>query len=207
MRTLFAFITLFLLSQASAWGQVVVGTYHLAATDKDYAILVDDMQNRYKGKMPNKELKRCQIYLQVESSNPDIEAYIKLSKGDAKNFAKVLTKYMSRVKEFTMLKSSFSKKEDRSDVELFMKRHNEVANTDVYGYESGQDYDIYIGRNESGRLYFSYDGDPAKSEGDDGLAITGWQLVITSDEEIQAIDNLLQKAIAMIKSNSLTPEL
>lgn len=205
MRSLFVFVTFFLLSQTSAWGQVVVGTYHLAATDKDYVILVDDMQSRYKGKMPNKELKKCQIYLQVESSAPDIEAYIKLSSGNAKNFAKVLTKYMSRVKEFTMLKSSFSKKEDRSDVELFMKRHNETTDADVYGYESGQDYDIYIGRNELGQLYFSYDGDPAKSEGDDGLAITGWQLVITSDEEIQAIDALLQKAIAMIKSNSLNP--
>ncbi len=205
MRALFVFITLFLLSQASAWGQVVVGTYHLAATDKDYVILVDDMQNRYKGKMPNKELKRCQIYLQVESSTPGIEAYIKLSNGDAKNFAKVLTKYMSKAKEYTMLKSSFSKKEGGSDVELYMKRHNETTDAYVYGYESGQDYDIYIGRNESGRLYLSYNGDPARSEGDDGLSISGWQLDLTSDEEIQAIDALLQKAIAMIKSNSLTP--
>lgn len=205
MRALFIFITLFLLSQASVWGQVVVGTYHLAATDKNYVVVIDDMQNRYKGRGANTQLKKCQIYLQVESDTPGIEAYIKLSNGDAKNFAKVLTKNMSKVKEYTMLKSSFSQKEGGSEVELFMKRYNEITNTYLYGYESGQDYDIYIGRNESGQLYLSYNGDPARSEGDDGLSISGWQLILTSDKEIQAIDDLLQKAIAMIKSNSLNP--
>jgi hypothetical protein len=83
-----------------------------------------------------------------------------------------------------------------------MKYHNDATGNDIYGYESGQDYNIYYERNEEGQVFITYYGEQAKSEGKDGLAINGWQLILSSEEEIQVIDELLQKAQAMIKSNS-----
>ena len=82
-----------------------------------------------------------------------------------------------------------------------MKCHNDIIGNDIYGYESGQDFDIFYERNEEYQVFLSYYGEPAKSEGNDGLTISGWNLIISNKEEIQAIDDLLQRAQTMIKNN------
>ena len=196
MRTFLAFITLLMMSQTTVWGQVIVGNYRLSSTGKDYAVVVDDMQNRYKGRSANRELKKCQIYLQVESKTPGIEAYIQLSSGDINGFIKDLKKRFDK----RHCKGLRVKVGD-SDVDLFMKGHNDVIGKDIYGYESGQDFDIYYERNNEYQVFLTYLGEPARSEGDDGIAISGWSLIISNQEEIQAIDELLRKAQAMIKNN------
>lgn len=202
MRIFLTLALIIFLSHTSVLAQVVVGKYHLSSTGKDYAVLVDDMQNRYKGKTVNKQLKKCQIYLQVESDTPDIEAYLKLSSGEANSFAKDLSKKLTKAQKYAKNKSTFRKKEGDSEAELYMKRHNEITDTNTFGYESGQDYEIFYERNESGQLFLSYVGESAKSEGDDGLAIRGWNLILSNEQEIQVIDELLQKAQTMIKNNS-----
>ena len=207
MNKYLAIITLLLLSQISVWGQVVVGTYHLAATNKDYVVVIDDMQNRYKGIMPHDQLKKCQIYLQVESCTPTIEAYLKFDNYFAKIFAKGLKKRMSKVQKYVQRKTAFRTKEARLEAELYMKRNNDITGIPIYGYESGHDYIIYYEQNISGQWFLSYIGEEARSEGDDGLSIDGWQLVLSSEEEIEEISELILKAVAMIKSNSLNPEL
>ena len=82
-----------------------------------------------------------------------------------------------------------------------MKRPNEISGIPIYGYESGQDYDIFYEQNMSGQWFLSYLGESAKSEGNDGLTISGWSLIISNQEEIQVIGELLQKAQTMIKNN------
>lgn len=185
------------MSQASVWGQVVVGTYHLSSTGKDYVVVVDDMQNRYKGRPANKELKKCQIYLQVESDTPGTEAYIQLSNRNANGFIKSLNKQFSQRNC-----SGLRVKVEEGEADLFMKCHNDVFGKDIYGYESGQDYDICYERNVEYKVLLAYYGEAAKSEGSDELSISGWSLIISNREEIQAIDELLQKAKTMIKNDA-----
>ena len=199
MRTFLAFITLLIMSQTTVWGQVIVGNYRMSSTGKDYAVVVDDMQNRYKGRPANRELKKCQIYLQVESETPGIEAYIKLTSGDATNFSKELSKNLSKGRN--KHNSTIRKQLGDSEVELYMKRLNEITGVPIYGYESGQDYGIFYEQNLSGQWFLSYLGESAKSEGNDGLTICGWSLIISNQEEIHAIDELLRKAQTMIKNN------
>lgn len=197
MKKLLATIIVLFILPITSFGQVIVGTYHLTATDKDYVVVVDDMQNRYKGRPANKELKKCQIYLQVESCTPGIEAYIQLSSGNIKGFIKDLNnRYEKRGC------SGMRVNVGDGEVDLFMKCHNNVINRDIYGYESGQDFDICYERNEEYQVFLSYYGEPAKSEGKDGLTISGWNLIISNKEEIQVIDELLRKAQTMIKNNS-----
>ena len=199
MRALLALITLLVMSQTTVWGQVVVGIYHLSSTGKDYSVVVDDMQNRYKGKHANRELKKCQIYLQVESYTAGTEAYLKLSSGDATGFVKELSKNLSKGRK--QHKSTIRKQIGNAEAELYMKRPNEISGIPIYGYESGQDYDIFYEQNMSGQWFLSYLGEYAKSEGNDGLTISGWSLIISNQEEIQVIGELLQKAQTMIKNN------
>ena len=200
MRTLLALITLLMMSQTTVWGQVVVGKYHLSSTGKDYVVVVDDMQNRYKGRPANRELKKCQIYLQVESYTTGTEAYLKLSNSNATGFVKELTK--NRSKGRNQNKSTIRKQIGEAEADLYMKRHNEITGISIYGYESGQDYNIIYEQSILGQWFLSYLGESAKSEGNDGLTISGWSLIISNQEEIQAIGELLSKAQAMIKSNS-----
>lgn len=196
MKKLLASIIVLFILPITSFGQVIVGSYHLAATDKDYAVVVDDMQNRYKGRSANRELKKCQIYLQVESSTPGIDAYIQISSGNIKGFIKDLNNRFDK-----RYCNGLRVKVGDSDVDLFMKCHNDIIGNDIYGYESGQDFDIFYERNEEYQVFLSYYGEPAKSEGNDGLTISGWNLIISNKEEIQAIDDLLQRAQTMIKNN------
>ena len=207
MRSLFVFVTLFLLSQASAWGQVVVGTYHLAATDKDYVVLIDDMQSRFKGKTPNEQLSKCRIYMQVESDDDKIDAYIELSTRYAKRFCNKMINRFDEAKRYSTGELSFRIDADSDSDDLILKCHNDETGNDIYGYESGVDYHYYYERHEDGQIFLEYFGDKAKSEGKDKLSLKSWHLYLSSEKEIQAINKLIQKAIAMIKSNSLTPEL
>lgn len=184
------------MSQPTIWGQVVVGKYHLSSTGKDYAVVVDDMQNRFKRKAPNEQLKNCQIYLQVDSDTPDIEAYIQLTSGNVNGFIKNLTKRFGK----RYYKSSLVNVGD-GEVDLYMKNHNDVIGKDIYGYESGQDFDIYYDKNDEQQVFLMYYGEPAKSEGDDGLAISFWKLIICNEEELQVINELLLRAQTMIKNN------
>ena len=207
MRSLFVFVTLFLLSQASAWGQVVVGTYHLAATDKDYVILVDDMRSRFKGKTPNEQLNKCRIYMQVESSDDRIDAYIELSTWYAEKFCNKMIDRFDEAKRYSTGELTFRVDADEGEVDLVMKCHDDDSGNDIYGYESGQNYHCYYERHDGGKIFLEYFGDKAKSEGKDKLTLKGWHLYLSSEEEIQVICELIKKAKAMIKSNSLTPEL
>lgn len=199
MKKVLATIIVLFILPITSFGQVIVGSYHMAATGKDYAVVIDDMQNRYKGRPANRELKKCQIYLQVESDTQGIEAYIKLASGNTTGFVRELSKNLSKGR--SQYKSTIRKQLGESEVELYMKRHNEITGVPIYGYESGQDYDIYYEQNLSGQWFLSYLGESAKSEGKDGLTISGWSLIISNEEEIQAIDELLQRAQTMIKNN------
>ena len=63
MRTFIVFISLLIMSQTTALSQVVVGKYHLSATNKDYIVLLDDIQNRCKGNTPDAQMFKWQIYM------------------------------------------------------------------------------------------------------------------------------------------------
>ena len=195
MKKLLATIIVLFILPITSFGQVIVGSYHMAATGKDYVVVVDDMQSRHKRRAVKRQLKKCQIYLQVESNTPDVEAYIELSSGSVNDFIKDLNKRFNQ-----RYYRGIRVKVGDDDVDLYMKYRN-VAGNDIYGYESGQDFDIYYERNEEYQVLLTYFGESAKSEGVDGISISGWKLIITDEDEIRAIDELLRKAQTMIKNN------
>lgn len=203
MRAFLLFITLFLLSQASAWGQVVVGTYHLAATDKDYVVLIDDMENRFKGKTPDEQLFKWQICLQVESNDPKIDTYLSISRWHPDKFYNALYENFAKAQKVAQKKSFYRKKIGDGDIDLFLKRCeiDKITGNGTYGYESGNDFNISCEKNDEGQLFLCYTGEAAKSEGGIGLSVSGWRLIITSIEEIQRIEGLIFQAQEMIMSS------
>lgn len=201
MRTFIVFISLLIMSQTTALSQVVVGKYHLSATNKDYIVLLDDIQNRCKGNTPDAQMFKWQIYMQVESNDTGIETYINISKWHANKFAKEMSEKYEKAQKESQKKSWFRKKGGNGEMNLFMKQHDNITGNDIFGYESGNDYDIIYEKNEAGQMFLCYNGEPAKSEGDDGLNVSGWRLVISSSEEIQMIDGLIMQAQEMLMSS------
>lgn len=202
MRVLF-FVSFFVLTQVLAFGQVIVGKFHLSVTGKDYVVMVDDMHNRYKGKMPNEQLKKCQIYLQVETNNPGIDAFIKITSSGADNFVKNLANEYAKAGNKTKNRFNYRKSAGDGEVELYMRSMDETTHITLYGYESDQDFNKFYERNDEGTVFLSYIGETSKSEGEDGLTISGWRLTLSSVDEVNALCDLVLKAQTMIKNNSI----
>ena len=200
MKKFFAtFIVLFMLP-ITLFGQVVVGTYRLAATGRDYVVLVDDIPSD--GSKSTSQLNNRQIYIQVETDSSSVQAFIKLTSKELTRFMNTLNNQYSKALNYFAKKPSSRKKIGKNDVVLYLKKHDDIYNVDIYGYESGVDYDIFMTKNPNGTVLVSYIGESAKSEDEVVIKINGWRFVISSTDEIKNLSSLLSKASAMIKNNS-----
>ena len=197
MRKLFAIIIVLFMLPITSFGQVVVGSFHLAATGKDYAVLVDDIPSD--GINSSSQLKNRQIYIQVETDSSLVQAFIKLTSKELSRFMNTLDNQYSKALNYFAQKPSSRKKIGKGDVVLYLKKHDDINNVDYFGYESGVDYDIFMTKNPNGAVLVSYIGESAKSEDEVSIKIKGWRFVISSTDEIKHISSLLSKANTLIK--------
>lgn len=183
--------------------QVVVGSFYLSVMDKEYKVLIDDMGKRYKNKPVSDELKSKKIYVQVDVAELDIEAYVELKPNSAIKRVKNIVKNYNKSLSYSSKNSQFRKKIGEEEVDIYLKKNDRYTNMSYYGFESGQDFDVFIEQGQVGSRFLSYIGGTVRSEGEDGLRSQGWRLTFANKEEINQLHDLVEKAYSIIVNNRL----
>lgn len=198
MKILLNFLLLWVFPIAS-YAQGVVGKYHSAFYNSDYNVEIDSKEAKYKGKDLSKKEYDKEIYLEVKSDDPNIRAYIQMSYRSAKNLANKLRSKFTSLQNWAKKSKKNNKDEDDGEVTLFFTTYNEELGQEVTCRETGQDYELFfIKEGNNCRMYF--DGDSASNEGDFKLKLSGWGLVITSEEDINQIESALNKALEALSN-------
>lgn len=183
--------------------QVVVGSFYLSVMDTEYKVIVDDMAKRFENKPISDEFRDKRIYVQVDLEEPDLVAFVELKpKSAMKNIEKVLKNFDKGI-AYSQKTNQFRKKIDDDEVDIYLNKKDSLTKVSIYGYESGQDYDIFIEQGPDGNLFLSYIGGMVRSEGDDGLMAKGWRMTFSSKEEITQLYDLVCKANTIIVNNRL----
>ena len=197
MKCKLFFVVLVLLFSFSSYAQTIVGTYHSNFYNQDLNVELDCKEAKFAGKDITKKEYPKKIYLQVYTADLGKKAFIEFSTSAAKKFGKELLSRYNAMKTWAKSSNKEEKSVKDSEVTLFFSTFDEAFNKEIVGCETGQDYTLYFIKDNKGERVY-YRGEAAKNEGKTNISISGWGLVITSLEEVQQIDNLLNKA-AQIK--------
>lgn len=200
MRNRTFIVAALLLCAFALKAQILIGTFHLSAFNKDYKVIIDDMESRFNGKPVKTQIKDLQIFIQVEMEEPDLEGYLMIKPRRVSRTLDNLKEYYDDAVKYARRHSMFRKKIERENAEFYLLK---PGATPIYGYESGQNYRIYMEQSIDNKIYVSYQGEEVRSEGKDKLRAQGWRLAFASMEEVDEMAALVKRAVAAIESNTI----